>query len=184
MIPVRLAVLSVFVGFILTASRSEADPSSNLSADQQNCIGKGKRFERAGWIYLHVEGEAHDRGFQHGYLLSKEIAEGLRITRATWEHGTGMDWPWLVKQAGTMFVPKMDPENLAEIAGIAEGARAAGVDTSREELIAYNGIIELQDYWWPLELKKLRDEPVPPSAPESCSSFIATGSWTRDGNVV
>ncbi len=67
--------------------------------------------------------------------------------------------------------------------GIAEGATAAGVNTSRAEIIAYNAIIELGGYWWPTELKKIKDGPTPP-VKESCSSFIATGSWTRDGNVV
>ena len=60
-------------------------PAAPLSAPQQQCVAKAKRFERNGWIYLHVEGEAKDRGFQHGYLLAAEIADGLRITRASWE---------------------------------------------------------------------------------------------------
>jgi hypothetical protein len=94
-----------------------------------------------------------------------------------------MTWPWLVERAAAMFVPKMDAENLTELDGIAEGVRAAGVQVSRDELIAYNGIIELGDYWWPTELKKIKDGPPPPVR-QSCSSFIATGSWTKDGNVV
>jgi hypothetical protein len=82
-----------------------------------------------------------------------------------------------------MFVPKIDPENLAELDGIAEGARAAGVNVSRDEIIAFNGSIELADYWWPTEKKKIKDGPTAP-VKESCSSFIATGSWTKDGNIV
>ena len=38
---------------------------------------------------------------------------------------------------------KLDAENLAEIDGMVEGLHAAGVSTSREELITCNGIIEL-----------------------------------------
>ena len=38
-------------------------------------------------------------------------------------------------------------------------------------------------YWWPTELKKIKDGPTPPVR-DSCSSFIATGNMTRDGNVV
>ena len=123
-------------------------------------------------------------GFQHGYLLAKEIAEGLRLTRAGWEHESGMGWPWLVTRAAAMFVPKIDAENLAELEGIAEGARAQGVNVSRDEIIAYNAILELSDYWWPMELKKIKDEPVSGAPRQSCSSFVATGSWTKDGNVV
>ncbi len=163
---------------------SLADSQPSLTPQQRGWLSKANRFQRAGWIYLHTEGEAQQRGFQHGYLLAKEIAQGLRETRAGWEHQSAMEWQWLVVRAAAMFVPKIDAENLAELDGIAEGARAAGVTVSRDELIAYNGILELSDYWWPTELKKIKDEPVPSPVRQSCSSFIATGNYTADGNVV
>lgn len=154
------------------------------TADQQKQrLSKAHRLERHGWIYLHVEGEPKDRGFQHGYLLAPEIAEGLRVTRATWEYTTAMTWPWVVERAAQMFTPNIDAENLEELEGIAEGMSAAGHPATRDELIAYNGIIELTSYWWPTELKKIKDGPGP-AVRDSCSSFIATGSMTRDGNVV
>lgn len=180
----RIVVLATLAGIGFTVSAADPGVKPILTPEQQACVGKGKRFERAGWIYLHVEGEPRDRGFQHGYLLAKEISQGLRMSRAAWEHESGMDWDWLVKHAAAMFQPRIDAENLAELQGIAEGARSAGTRTSREELIAYNGIIELQGYWWPLELKRMKDEPVRSAARESCSSFVATGNWTKDGNVV
>jgi hypothetical protein len=157
--------------------------ATTLTPEQQAWLGQAKRSERAGWIYLHTAGEARERGFQHGYLLAREIADGLRTARIEWEHDSAMEWAWLVRRGAALFVPKIDAENLAELDGIAEGARAAGVNTSREELVAYNGIIELSGYWWPNELKKLKDGPIP--APrQSCSSFVATGTWTKDGNIV
>lgn len=155
----------------------------SLSEEQQHCLAKAHRFERHGWIYLHVEGEAKDRGFQHGYLLAREIDEGLRVTKACWGYATAMSWPWLVQRAAQMFVPHIDGENLAELQGIADGMTAAGHPASRDELIAYNGIIELTSYWWPTELKKIKDGPGP-AVRDSCSSFIATGSMTKDGNIV
>jgi hypothetical protein len=161
-----------------------AQGQQGLSPQQQSWLARGKQFQRAGWTYLHVEGEARPRGFQHGYLLAKKIEEGLRMARAGWEHQSSMEWSWLTAHAGAMFLPKIDGENLAELDGIVEGARAAGVNFSREDLIAYNAILELNDYWWPLELKKIKDEAVPSAARESCSSFVATGSFTKDGNVV
>jgi hypothetical protein len=60
----------------------------------------------------------------------------------------------------------------------------AGTRTTVEEIIAYNAILELQGYWWPLELKKMKDEKPAGGPRQSCSSFIATGSFTRGGNVV
>jgi len=47
-----------------------------------------------------------------------------------------------------------------------------------------SGIFELQGYWWPIELKKIKDQAVGSAARQSCSSFIATGNWTKSGNVV
>ncbi|MGO8679195.1 MAG: C45 family autoproteolytic acyltransferase/hydolase [Limisphaerales bacterium] len=184
MIQARLTFLAVLAGLSVAALGAEPAAKGELTADQQGCVAKAKRFERAGWVYLHVEGEARDRGFQHGYLLAKEIAEGLRMTRASWEHESAMPWTWLVNHAAAMFVPKIDAENLAELDGIAQGARAAGFDVSRDDVIAYNGIIELQSYWWPIQVKKLKDAPPGGTARQSCSSFVATGSWTKDGNVV
>jgi hypothetical protein len=181
MIPARSLLGAALL--CLLAARCIADPQPSLTTEQQAWLAKAKRFGRAGWIYLHVEGEPRERGFQHGYLLAKEIAEGLRVTRVQWHHDSTMDWPWLVAHAAEMFVPKIDAENLAELDGIAEGARAAGVNVSRDEIIAYNGIIELSEYWWPTELKKIKEGSAPPVR-QSCSSFIATGSWTRDGNFV
>src|SRR5947209_2644255 len=109
----------------LTFLCSEA-VAAPISKDQtQLCLSKAKRFERHGWIYLHIEGEARDRGFQHGYLLAAEIADGLRVTRASWEQETAMAWPWLVERAAAMFKPRIDAEDLAELEGIADGMTAA-----------------------------------------------------------
>jgi hypothetical protein len=181
MIPVRYPLLVSLA--LLFAVRGLADSPPPLTPEQQAWLAKAKRFERAGWIYLHTEGEPRPRGFQHGYLLAREIADGLRTTRVAWEHQSAMDWHYLVDHATALFVPKIDAENLAELDGIAEGARAAGVEVSRNEIITYNGIIELSDYWWPTELKKIKDAPPPPVR-QSCSSFVATGTCTTDGNIV
>jgi hypothetical protein len=157
-----------------------------LTAEQQAWLAKARRSEKAGWIYLHVEGEPFERGFQRGYLLSREIAEGLHTTRMSWTHLSAMDWKWLVERAGALFTPKIDPENLSEIEGTVAGLRAADHFVTREDLIAYNGWIELSGYWWPAELKRMKDNPSENlvAVRESCSSFIATGSMTSDGNVV
>src|SRR5438034_7060675 len=157
MIPGRILIISALF-CIPTHARSDSLPP--LTGEQRSCIAKAHRSEKAGWIYLHVEGEPHDRGFQRGYLLAREIAESLHTTRISWEHLSSMDWKWLVNQAGPMFLPKMDVEDLAEIDGTVDGLRAAGIATSLEELIAYNSYIELSGYWWPEELKKLKDTPT------------------------
>jgi len=189
-------VLAAFQPGSLEASAQRADkPASasgspqtgreapRLSEEQRLWVGRAYRHEKHGWVYLHVEGQPRERGFQHGYLLAKEISESLHATKAAWEYDSAMDWPWLVAKAKTILRPTVDAENLAEIEGIAEGLRAAGAPVSPDELIAYNGIIELAAYWWPKEKEKLQKDAASPSK-QACSAFIATGSMTADRGIV
>ena len=157
-------------------------PSLALTPQQSAWLAKASRRGQAGWTYLHIEGSPRERGFQHGYLLANEIADGLRMRRTEWEYESGMDWPWLVGKASTMFEPNVDAELLAEIDGIAEGMAAAGKKTSRDELVTYNGWFDV-GYWWPEEKKKVGSQ-SPDRPKQSCSSFIATGSMTADHGIV
>ena len=73
-----IAVTVALVGLFSAVNMSTAAPLS----DQQNAwLRKAERHEKAGWIYLHIEGAPGERGFQHGYLLGPEIKEALRVTR-------------------------------------------------------------------------------------------------------
>jgi len=156
--------------------------AASLTPEQKALCAKGSRHDKAGWIYLHAEGTPRERGFQHGYLLAPEIQGGLKGIRLSWEHQTGTTWASLLEKAATFFVPTVDAENLAELSGMAEGLAAAGVVTTRDELVVYNGSTELSGYWWPKELDRLRSEPHHPK--ESCSAFIAVGSYTSGGGIV
>ena len=39
-----------------------------------------------GWTYVHLEGAPSEIGFQHGWLISKEIEDGLAVQEAEAEH--------------------------------------------------------------------------------------------------
>ncbi|HTA30461.1 MAG TPA: C45 family autoproteolytic acyltransferase/hydrolase [Candidatus Cybelea sp.] len=159
--------------------------ADDLSAQQQEWLRAAERHERAGWIYLHVEGGPRERGFQHGYLLAKEIAECLRVVRAHWLHESSMEWSWLVTHTKGFIEPGIDSENRAELQGIVEGMKAAGVATTFDDLVTYNAELELEWYWWPVAAKKLTDNiDVVKTPRQSCSSFIATGHMTKDGGIV
>jgi hypothetical protein len=157
--------------------------AGELSDQQRNWLRGAYRHDTNGWVYLHIQGGPRERGFQHGYLLANEIAQAVKVTRATWRHDSGMEWSWLLAKSRRTINPRVDAENLAELEGIVEGARANGCDTRRDEIIAYNAIIELAGYWWPEEKKKW-DYNSPNAPKEACSSFIAVGSATADGGVV
>lgn len=150
---------------------------------QQSWLSQANRHEKAGWIYVHIEGTPEERGYQYGYLLAKEIQQGITTTRTDWEYESGTKWSWLVKKSAALFKHKIDKENLAELDGIVEGMQAAGVPASRDELIAYNAYLELDWYWWPGQLENIKGGSEKLDH-EACSAFIATGSMTTNGNVV
>ncbi len=152
-------------------------------AEQPDFLKKANRHEKNGWTYLHIEGSPKERGYQHGWLMAAEIKENLRLLRARWEYQTAMDWSWYVKNAGEVLSVRVDAENLEEIDGIAEGMRTAGVETSRDELVALNGYAELIGSWWPTVKDSVHSHSTE-QPKESCSSFIATGSMTANGKIV
>src|SRR4030081_2157254 len=50
------------------------------------------RFERNGWIYVHLEGSPEQIGYQHGKLLAKETEDLLRVLKPFLRHETKRDW--------------------------------------------------------------------------------------------
>src|SRR5580658_5011120 len=131
-------------GFACFAFAQTGLRGDGLSGQQQQWLRGGQRHERAGWIYLHVEGGPHERGFQHGYLLSSEIAECLRVHRAHWRHESSMEWSWLIAHTKGFIEPAIDAENRAELQGIADGMSAAGFPMTYSEIVTYNAQIELE----------------------------------------
>jgi hypothetical protein len=73
-------------------------------------LAKAYRFERAGWIYVHLEGAPHDVGYQHGYLLAPEIADAFAAVSLEMTHETSRDWNFFRRAAREMLWPKIDEE--------------------------------------------------------------------------
>lgn len=155
----------------------------NEKEEIENENGKGYRFNRNGWIYLHVEGNAKERGYQHGALLAQEIKIILRSLKYLTYFNTGKEWRFFVDAAEDLFPDHMDREVLLEIEGIAEGASSKGVDVTWQEILAWNGYSELTDYWWPTVKEKLKYTPFSDTRREHCSAFIANEPATG-GKIV
>ena len=144
------------------------------------------RFEQAGWIYVHLEGDPGAIGYQHGYLLAPEIEDGFAAVSAGMRHSTERDWGFFRKAAHEMLWPKIDAEYQQELQGIVEGLRArAGSHLDVDDLVAFNAFEELPDYYVPWLNKRQKTEKAPNlKSPGNCSAFVATGTWTRDGQIV
>jgi len=172
-------------GLVLACFACAGSLPAGLTPEQSAWLSKATRHQKAGWTYLHIEGDARERGFQHGYLMAGEISECLRVARTEWLHNTSMDWTWLIGSTKGFIEPAIDPEDRSELEGIAEGMSAAGRPISFDEIVTYNAMIELTGYWWPVAQKKLTDDVDIVQKPKvSCSSFIATGRMTKDGGIV
>jgi hypothetical protein len=143
------------------------------------------RFERGGWIYVHLEGGPERIGFQHGYLLAPEIADALAAVKLEDTHKTQRDWEFFRKAAREMLWPKIEAEYQAELIGITEGLDAHGVAMDVDDVLALNAFEELADYYVPWLNAKEKVAGAPKvSSPGNCSAFVATGGYTRDRRIV
>src|SRR5262245_21517988 len=89
--------------------------------------GKGYRYNQAGWIVLHIEGEPYERGVQHGRLLAPELDAHVRCYAATLgDKGPAASWRLARTLTSALFLRGYEREYLEEMKGIADGASAAG----------------------------------------------------------
>src|SRR5262245_38993433 len=172
---------------LLTSVTTPLDAGASTSVAQagQDALAKSFRADRNGWIYIHLEGAPEEVGYQHGYLLAREIEESLRVFKKYLPHTTKREWKFYRESAHELFWDKIGDEYQKEIQGIARGAYARGVKIDADDVLAMNGWIELASYYVPsLQRARLLDPELHQSPPPSCSAFIATGSWTRIGEIV
>lgn len=144
------------------------------------------RYERGGWVYVHLAGDPSVIGFQHGFLLAPEIEDAFPAVSTGMMHSTKRDWPFFRQVAREMLWPKLDPEYQRELQGIVEGLNArTGSALDVYDLVAMNSFEEVPDYYvpWLNKREKLANAPNLKS-PGNCSAFVATGSWTKDGQIV
>lgn len=152
------------------------------TADEERLNG-GYRFEREGWVYVHLEGTPERIGFQHGYLLAPEVEDLLRVLGPYLKHTTRRDWAFYRDAAERVLWPTIEDEYRRELDGIVAGLEARGVKADRWDVVALNAVEELPYYYVPWLDRKEGKAPAA-HAPGNCSAFIATGSATKDGRIV
>jgi hypothetical protein len=165
------------IGMVLGSTAQAADnkPSDLLKGSY--------RWQRNGWIYVHLEGSPEQVGYQHGYLLADEIKDLLRVLKPWLKQTTKKDWDFYREAAEKILWPGIDSEFQQELDGIVKGAAAGGVKADRWDIVALNAMEELPYYYVPWLDKKL-GKPPSTHAPGNCSAFVATGSYTKDGRPV
>jgi hypothetical protein len=78
---IALALMVFCVGTFLLLleppAASPQPPSVVPSASPDPRLQSAYRFQQGGWTYVHLEGSPGQIGFQHGYLLAREIADAF-----------------------------------------------------------------------------------------------------------
>ena len=73
-------------------------------------FGPAYRYPSAGLIYLHIEGQPYERGYQHGHLMAREIPEYLERCAAVL--GAKEQWRQYRTTANALFLRGFDREIL------------------------------------------------------------------------
>jgi hypothetical protein len=187
-----------FSGITLDEASAAGDPPSATV----RTFGPAYRYPAAGWIYLHIEGQPYERGYQHGHLMAREIPEYLeRCAAVLGFKAEESSWGRLRTDANALFLRGFDREILEEMKGIADGASDAGAKwlgrrIDLEDIVVANTTVELSTLggampMTPTGLEGLHLEAPPyfdrkrdASVLDHCSAFAATGPATRDGKMV
>jgi Phospholipase B len=179
----RILTFASFLAAVLASGAGRHAQAGDRPAGDAGRLQGSYRFERDGWIYVHLEGPPERVGYQHGYLLADEIADFLRVLKPFLEKSTKRDWSFYREASETMLWKGIDEEYQREIDGIVAGANARGVKADRWDLVALNANQELPYYYVPW-LERNDGKAPTTHAPGNCSAFIATGSHTKDGRIV
>ncbi|PYX27960.1 MAG: peptidase C45 [Acidobacteria bacterium] len=179
------ALAGLIAAAVLISEASFAQEQKVTTPASDARLQKAYRFQQGGWTYLHLAGSPSDIGFQHGYLLAPEIADAFAAIKLYDTHQSQRDWEFFRKAAREMLWLHIDAEYQQELQGIADGVKAHGVDLDVDDIVALNAFEELPDYYIPWLNKQQKSAKSPKlTAPGNCSAFIATGSYTKDHQIV
>ena len=135
-----LLLTSPVISFHITKSTGVSPTKPFIMEKYKN----GYRYNARGWIYLHIEGDPYERGFQHGYLLAPEVTDlitrwsnvihnspvlkNIKIDHnsSRYEKISNAWWNFIRNQCKRIFWNRIPDEYKEEIKGIADGVKARG----------------------------------------------------------
>lgn len=161
---------------------------------------EGFRYDDRGWIFLHIEGDAYQRGYQHGFLLAEEIEAYIsKLAVQANEKDPAHGWENTRLMVDGMMFRKYETEFLEEMQGIADGAKRAGAGYDGRplnllDIVTVNSVIDLRQIPGGLartahaltgrNFMKAEDELDIPEEQHKCSGFLANGPASADGRIV
>ena len=102
-------------------------------------LSNAYKFNEGGWTYVHLQGTPEQVGFQHGYLLAREIEDNVHVYMVTAPKLDKRPWSFFRDAGKTVLWPHLDSEYQEELKGIAEGLKAQGSTIDLWDIVALNG---------------------------------------------
>jgi len=147
-------------------------------------IKNGFSYEKDGWKYMAIQGDAYERGFAYGTLSAKEFKEIQRMLNYFIYESYAVTWEEMVDTVNEdiyELTKEKFNEFFEEMRGIAEGCTKAGTETTLKEIIAWNFYMSIP-YW--LSVRSGNSAGKEGGAKDRCSAFMAVGDYTKDGKIV
>jgi hypothetical protein len=191
-----------------TRSRTRQQTKTKKPLQPPTPINGSSRRDESGVIKLKLIGTAYEIGYAHGRLLKNEISEMMSMYRFHIPYLYGRPLSFFVKLACDFFLPVVKrryPEIYREMKGIAHGS-----GTPVQHILFINSSLSLESLYMNLSAVLQTSSPriqqryrnflsssstssssssskksnytIEPN--ERCTAFIATGSYTKDGNIV
>ena len=159
-------------------------PGAKVSAPDTRLKAAYRLAPRNGWTFVHLEGAPGEIGYQHGWLLAKEIQNGFEVQKLETEHDTKKPWTFFRDGAQHMLWAQIPDEYRQELEGITAGLNARGIALDIWDVVALNASMEWSYYTQKYDKDHGIKPPTTATGPDHCSAFVATGSFTKDGRIV
>jgi hypothetical protein len=182
--------LSVLMGMLVLAVVPLALTAAGAQAVKSTTdprLNGAYRIDENGWIYVHLQGDPYQIGFQNGYLTWDNLNEswnawlyidynngpqyGYTINYTLWDEVEAVCWKYIWPLTPSFLQQEME--------GIAAGAEARGLKWTVKDVLAFNSWADLDPYYWNGTIDCALH-----NVKKGCSAFIATGSYTTDGKIV
>lgn len=210
---VCLIIFGIILFQVFSPITTTADNNYKSKILTSGQYGKGFRYNIQGWVYIHIEGEPYERGYQYGYLASAELSDILkrwinleydqvRILKLFKFRNQERLWDFFKFKAKNCFLKYVPAENLEELRGLTDGLKAKEVKifdkiVDFDDMLAFQFIqdIDYSSFRYPLKrfqpfrriffkLTQFLKKGYDDSHFGHCNAFIATGDATSNGEIV
>ena len=208
-----LLVLLLMTSPITLSLIAESKKGGQNSPMIINSYNEGYRYNIQGWVYVHIEGDPYERGYQYGYLASAEIEDmierwvihvykDVKILNRFPFKDPKKAWNIFKSRAKSNFLKDVPEEYKDELRGLTDGLKAKGVKIFNYEIefddvvasqfvqdVEYSSFVYIKKRFHPLRglvhrIKETLTKGIKDSSSGHCTAFIATGDATADGGIV